>query len=78
MEDEPFTLSIDIPPILHGYLQRLIASGQFTDEGDAIRHLLRKELFEHVGDPMELRGLVERKANRLTLAAHPKCAFCDD
>lgn len=79
MEDETVTISIDLPPVLHGYVCRLVASGKFIDEGDAIRHLLRKEFFDNVGDPMELRGLVEKKPDRLTKVTHPnRCALCEE
>lgn len=78
MEDETVTIQIELSPVLHGYVRRLVASGRFVDEGDAIRHLLRKEFFDAVADPMELRGLVEKKPDRLSCAPHPKCAFCDE
>lgn len=79
MEDEIANIQVDIPPVLYGYILRLIAAGKFTDEGDYIRHLLRKEFFENVADPMELRGLVGKKPDGLIKVAPPKrCALCEE
>lgn len=78
MDEEPAVFSIELPPVLAGYVQRQIASGRFVDEADFVRHLIRCDMFDHVGDPMDLSGLVAKKSDRLARAVHPRCALCED